>query len=36
MLDRVGMELNGKLDSRVRVKAKLLKRLQRVWSIDID
>jgi hypothetical protein len=34
MLDTVGMELQGKLDSFVRVKAELLKRLQRVWSID--
>jgi hypothetical protein len=28
------MELQGKLDSFVRVKAELLKRLQRVWSVD--
>jgi hypothetical protein len=29
------MELQGKLDSFVRVKAELLKRLQLVWSRDI-
>jgi len=28
------MELQGKLGSFVRVKAKLLKRLQRVWFIN--
>jgi hypothetical protein len=28
------MDLQGKLDSFVRVKAELLKRLQHVWSID--
>jgi hypothetical protein len=28
------MELQGKLDSFVGVKAELLKRLQRVWSVD--
>jgi len=30
ILDRVGMELQGKFDSFVRIKAELLKRLQLV------
>jgi len=34
MLGRVGMEFQGKLNSLVRIKAELLKRLQSVWSID--